>query len=104
MGVASRIRMAARAVFSREELPEESPCGPGRATSGQTFLSFLFRPESLAEDPEPPGPRKAYFFSWLLSREELPEDPVEAEGKKGFWGTLFQFESLPAEQGDTKGE
>lgn len=104
MNLLTKVFLAGRTLFSREQLPEELPSTWKKSSAQEGFLFWLFRPESLGEDPLPPPSRKRpSFFSWLISREHLPEDPLEPKGKKSFWEMLFKPESLFVEESDKAG-
>lgn len=102
MGILLRIIRAATVIFSREELPQEPPGVPETTSANHGFLRWLLEPEELPQDPQLPRPQRGSFFSWLLSKEDLAEDPMEIKGRKGFWETVFQPESLPGGEGDGK--
>lgn len=95
---------AARLFFSRDQLPLD-PIEVAKPQTGvSSFLAWIFKPEALEQEPEPPDIGKDSFLCWLFSKEELPQDPVEGKGRRSFLGMLLQPESLTSEQRDiTKG-
>ena len=66
-------------LFKPESLPRPAVSVPPRKTS---FLSWLLVPEKLSPPPDDSSPRRASLFAVLAARETLPTDPPPVKAPK----------------------
>ena len=100
-----RIKEIVRSMLKRDELPKDPLTPPPEERSLRFFLSLLFKPEALPQDPVKLKGRGKGVFGTIFERESLPQEelprdsfiPTQEEGAPGmsFLSLLFKPDALP---------